>query len=223
MKISWRTEWPSVALLAVMVLLSAIVWTAVPDRMPVHWGPSGAPDRFGTRVEGLLIIPVVAAALYALMVVVPRFDPLRANYGRFAGAYAGLRALVVGFLAALHAIVVASALGWQASMLVAVPLLCGLLFAGTGALLDRLQPSWFVGIRTPWTLSSDEAWTKTHRLGGRLFIATGVLTILLALLRVPWIYLAMLGLLVGSTVVLVAYSYLAWKQDPHRTRPGLPS
>ncbi|MDR7420734.1 MAG: SdpI family protein [Armatimonadota bacterium] len=222
MRRSWRTEWPSLGLLAAMIVLSALAWPAAPDRIAVHWGPSGEPDRFGGRLEGLATVPAAAVALYVLMTVVPRFDPLRQNYARFEGAYAGLRALVIAFLAALHAIVVAGALGRRVPVSVAVPLVCAGLFAAIGGLLDRLQPTWFVGIRTPWTLSSEASWVKTHRLGRRLFMAMGGATGLLAVMRVPWVYGAVLGMLLGVSALLIVYSYVAWKHDPHRTRPGIP-
>jgi uncharacterized membrane protein len=220
MSTSWRTEWPSVALLIAMCTLSAIAWGAVPDRMAVHWGPAGIPDRFGGRAEGLLTVPAIAGLVYGLMLVLPRFDPLRANYARFTGAYAGLRAMVVAFMAGLHAIIIGWTLGARVSMLVAVPLLSGLLLAGLGVILGRLQPTWFVGIRTPWTLSSQESWTKTHRLGGRLFIAMGLAIALLALRKTAWVVPIMVGLLLGVTTVLVVYSYVVWKRDPHRTGGG---
>jgi hypothetical protein len=89
MKVSWRTEWLSVTLIALMCVLSAIAWDAVPDRMAVHWGPAGTPDRLGNRAEGLLAMPAIAGAVYAVMIVLPRFDPLRANYARFSNAYPG--------------------------------------------------------------------------------------------------------------------------------------
>ena len=58
--------------------------------------------------------------------------------------------------------------------LIAVSL--GLLFIVLGSCLDRVRPNWFVGIRTPWTLSSRLSWTKTHRVGGWLFVASGMAT-----------------------------------------------
>ncbi len=54
----------------------------------------------------------------------------------------------------------------------------GLLFYYIGVLMENAERNWFIGIRTPWTLSSDRVWRQTNRLGGRLFRAAGIAAML---------------------------------------------
>ena len=84
------------------------------------------------------------------------------------------------------------------------------------SVLGKVRPNWFVGIRTPWTLSSTCSWDKTHRLGGRLFLACGIATLVCGLVRPTRGVFVMLGTILPSTLVLVAYSYLVWRGDPDR-------
>jgi uncharacterized membrane protein len=95
------------------------------------------------------------------------------------------------------------------------------LFVLFGSVLGQVQPNWFVGIRTPWTLSSAESWSRTHRLGGWLFIALGVLFALTGLLKIGSFAFVVIGAAVAVVAVLVVYSYVIWRNDPsRRTTPN---
>jgi uncharacterized membrane protein len=101
----------------------------------------------------------------------------------------------------------------------AVPALVGALFLGVGSVLGKVRPNWFVGIRTPWTMSSKRAWVRTHRLGGFLFIALGALFIVTGFAKIRWFaYLAMGGVF-AVVAVLFVYSYWVWRTDPEKLAP----
>ena len=220
MKLSWRTEWPHWLLLAAMFVFAAATWGSAPDRIPVHWGIGGQVDRWGGKFEGLLAIPLLSLGIYVLMIVLPRFDPGRANYDAFAGPYATLRLGIIVVMAALYALIILWVRGVQVSIGVWVPLIVGALFIVIGNLLGKVRPNWFVGIRTPWTLSSKLAWNRTHRAGGWLFILMGVLMMACAALRTEWAVWVMLGVGVAGTLGLVVYSYVLWRRDPDKTLPA---
>jgi uncharacterized membrane protein len=220
MKFSWRTEWPHWLLLAGMLVLAWASWGAAPDRIPVHWGLGGHVDRYGGKFEGLLAIPLLALGIYLLMLFFPRIDPGRANYEAFARAYATFRLSLVVLMAALYGLVQLWMSGHQVSMDAAVPLLVGGLFVVLGNLMGKLRPNWFIGIRTPWTLSSKVAWTRTHRAGGWLFVVLGLLFMAFGVLRARWL-LWLLGVVgIGGLLGLTAYSYLLWRGDPEKTPPA---
>ena len=86
--------------------------------------------------------------------------------------------------------------------------------------LREVRPNWFVGVRTPWTLSSRLSWTKTHQLAGRLFVASGAVTLLCGLARPAWGVFVMLGTILPSALAMTAYSYMVWRDDPERTPPS---
>lgn len=174
MRVTWRSELPMWLLLAGMFALAAITWAWAPNRIPVHWDVAGQVDRYGSKAEGLLGIPLLAAGVYLLMLLLPRVDPGRANYDRFAGAYLVIRTGIITLLALLYGVVHLWIRGRQVDVTAVVPLLVGGLLVVVGNLMGKIRPNWFVGIRTPWTLSSQTAWSSTHRVGGWVFVGMGL-------------------------------------------------
>jgi uncharacterized membrane protein len=221
MKTNWRIELALLLLIALMFGAALVVWPSAPSEIPVHWNASGQVDRYGGKFEGLLLLPLVALGLYLLMRYLPNIDPGRLNYARFGGAYTAIRAGVLLLMAGIYGMVIAWVLGSPVDMSRAVPLAVGALFVLFGSVLGQVQPNWFVGIRTPWTLSSTESWSRTHRLGGRLFVALGVLFALTGLLNVGSFGFVVIGTAVAVVAVLVVYSYVIWRNDPsRRTTPN---
>lgn len=220
MKISWRSEWPHWLLLAAMFALSAWSWADAPARIPVHWNLHGQVDRYGGRFEGVFGPPFEALGLYLLLLVLPRIDPGRANYPSFAAAYSVVRFGVLALFAALHGIVQLSAHGRPIHVDTWVPLLIGAMFVVLGNLFGKLRPNWFIGIRTPWTLSSKIAWTRTHRAGGWFFILLGVLLGAFAVVREDWMLWLVIGTGVAGVAGLTLYSYILWRGDPDKTAPA---
>jgi uncharacterized membrane protein len=222
MRANWRTELPQLLLIAAMFLATAATWPSAPGRVPMNWGLNGEPDRYGGRFEGLLLLPLIALGLYLLFLYLPRLDPKRANYERFRGAYTIVRVAVLAVLAAIHLF----ALMWVWGMdprASAVNMLVGVLFVVIGGVMGKFRPNWFVGIRTPWTLSSGLSWTKTHRLGGWLFVLMGLALIALGFLEPGLTAVAVPALAVGSVVVLYAYSYLVWRGDADKEQSARPT
>jgi uncharacterized membrane protein len=220
MKFSWRSEWPHLVLLAGMFALAAASWSTAPDRIPVHWGLRGGPDRFGGRFEGLLAIPLLTAGLYLLMLFLPRIDPGRANYAAFSHAYATFRLALVVLMATLYGAIHLWLHGHPVAVETLAPLAIGAFFIVLGNLLGKVRPNWFIGIRTPWTLSSKLAWTRTHRAGGWVFVAIGVLMMATGLVRTEWAVWVMAVAGGGSVLGLVVYSYVLWRRDPEKTPPA---
>lgn len=219
MRLSGRGEWPQLLLLTAMFGAAFAAWGSSPDRIPVHWGMSGAPDRWGGRFEGLLLLPLLALGLYLLLAFLPRFDPARVSYAAFAGAYAVVRMAVLALLAALEALVLLWIHGQRMNVGVAVPVLLGLMFIVIGIVLPGLEPNWFVGIRTPWTLSSRRSWVASHRVGRQVMIAAGVLMLAAGAIGRPWAMLAALALLMIGMIATVAFSYRVWRDDPDKLPP----
>jgi immunity protein, SdpI family len=93
----------------------------------------------------------------------------------------------------------------------------GLALVVMGNYLPKVKSNWFVGVRTPWTLSSEASWRQTHRLAGWLFTLGGLLTFITALVRPDVAPAVMIGVLAASAGASVVYSYFAWKHDPERT------
>jgi uncharacterized membrane protein len=220
MKFQWKVEVPQWIVLAAMFAAGAIAWPNAPERIPAHWNISGQVDRYGGKFEGLLLMPLIALGIYVLMLVLPRIDPGRANYARFAGAYTVIRMTVLGifalFYTGLHVWL------WTGHLNIAqlAPIVMGLLAIVLGTVLGKIRPNWFVGIRTPWTLSSKMSWGRTHRAGGWVFVSVGLATIVSAFIGPRVAFWVLIGGLVGGTVALIVYSYLVWRQDPDKLPPA---
>ena len=137
-----------------MFLLAVVTWPSAPERIPVHWNLAGQVDRYAAPLEALLGLPVVALAVYVLLLFAPRVDPKRANYAGFAGAYAIVRLCALAILALVYRLIHLWLRGIAVDPSTVLPFACGILFLVLGAVMPRLEPNWLVGIRTPWTLAS---------------------------------------------------------------------
>jgi uncharacterized membrane protein len=99
-------------------------------------------------------------------------------------------------------------------------LLVGALFFLVGNLMGKIRPNWFVGVRTPWTLSSKRSWTRTHRFAGWVFVVGGLCFMGAGVFRAHVMWNVAAGLLVAGIIATVVYSYLVWRTDPDRVPPA---
>jgi uncharacterized membrane protein len=223
MKPIWRAELVQLLVIAAMFLLAAWSWPHVPDRLPVHWNLQGEVDRWGGKFEGLFLLPLVTLGLYFLLMIVPRFDPGRLNYQNFAKAYSVIRIVMVLFMAFLYVMTVLAAFGYEFNSTTVVLGAMAVLFAVLGNFMGKIRPNWFVGVRTPWTLSSKLSWDKTHRLAGWLFMLMGATFGVLALVPTGWMFAFVMTINGVSLVWMIVYSYLVYRNDPNRTQPAATS
>jgi uncharacterized membrane protein len=162
----------------------------------------------------------VALGVWLLIRFLPRFDPGRANYANFIGAWATLQVAIMTLLTTVYGVVQAAARGRAIEVRTVMPLALGALFVVLGNLLGKLRPNWFFGIRTPWTLSSAESWNRTHRAGGWVFVGLGLLTMATAVVAPGQSILVMVGLVLVSSIGLAVYSYAVWRRDPDKVPPA---
>jgi uncharacterized membrane protein len=223
MKLSWRFELVQLLIIAAMFAVAAWSWPQLPDRLPVHWNLQGQVDRWGGKFEGLLVLPIITLGLYLLMILVPLVDPGRGNYRNFANAFNIIRMALVLFLVLLYAVTILAAFGRQPDMTTVMLVAIGVLFIVFGNVMPKIRPNWFVGVRTPWTLSSKLSWDKTHRLAGWLFVFMGALFLVLVIVPNGWMFAVILTIDAICVVWLMIYSYLVYRRDPHRTHPAATS
>ena len=207
-----RKWYPAIVALAV-VIFTAAVYGRIPEHVPVHWGLDGDVDRYGSRAEGALLMPFLMLGTWALMKVLPTIDPRRENYTKFAGTYELFVNAVLTTLALMHVALVGAALGWPISIARVVPALVGTLFVILGNALPRARPNWWFGIRTPWTLTNERVWTRTHRVAGYLLAASGAVLVLVALVPGRWPIALAIGSVIVASLSSIVYSFIAWKQE----------
>lgn len=211
-------KWIPLLIVVAAFVATAVVYPKLPASIPTHWNLSGQPDKWSGRFWGAWLMPVFILGAWALFRILPAIDPRGGNYVKFGGAFEGIVTAVMLFMLALHIVVLRAALGHPSDMRRVVPIGIGLLFLVIGNLLPRARPNWFVGIRTPWTLSSDRVWEKTHRLGGRVFVVAGILMVLAGILAVRWAHVVAFTVLLVSVAVILVYSYLEWKREQSSAR-----
>ena len=210
-------QWYPVVLALVAVAMSAAVYRRLPDTMAVHWDLDGNPNGWMPRAIGAAFGPVFLIVLWALLRTVPRIDPRAENYARFSEAYEVIVASVLVLILVTHGIVLAVALGRHVSVARVVPALVGALFVVIGNMMPLVRPNWWFGIRTPWTLSNDRVWARTHRLAGYCMTAGGLVMIVAALvLPAPLGVPVLLAVAVAATIGPALYSYLTWKRETGR-------
>jgi uncharacterized membrane protein len=215
-KTAWRMEAVLLVIVATMFAGAFVVWPQAPDQIPMHWNLHGEVDGYGGKFEGLLGLPCLALGIYLAMRFLPRIDPGRANYARFGTPYTVIRAGIIGVMAAIYAVVLVWTMGVRIDVALVVPVIVGTLFVVFGGVLGKIRPNWFVGIRTPWTMSSKQSWVRTHRLGGWLFMALGVLFIGTGLSKISALAYFSFGGILIVVVTLFGYSYIVWRNDPEK-------
>ena len=204
------------AAIALVLILTAVMtlvaYPVMPDVVASHWNAAGELNGTMPKFWGLALIPLLMYGFCALFVVLPRIDPLRNNYQKFQDYYEGFILVFAAFFFFIQLQIILWGLGIHVSPNLTMPVMIGGLFVYIGFLMEHAEPNWFVGIRTPWTLSSDSVWTKTHQRAGTLFKLAGVVSMIGAL---AGIYASLFILVPAITVALytVVYSYVEFKRE----------
>ena len=209
-----RRELLQIVILALPFVLAATWWNRCPAVVVTHWGIHGQPNGWMPKAPGLLLAPMLNVALCLLFVFLPRIDPrLRGNpaadtarYRRILRVY---RYAITIFIAAAAVAVIAVAAGWRVDIgLLAVDGTLAL-FVVMGNFLGNLEPNYFVGCRTPWTLQDGETWRATHRTTGR-FMVFGALALLVAGFFVAREVAVYLLIVYGVGLATWSLGYSAW-------------
>ncbi|MCE9540955.1 SdpI family protein [Candidatus Kaiserbacteria bacterium] len=207
-----RAAYGAVWLLALAAFLAGIYFFRdLPDPMVSHWNAVGTPDGYMGKLLGVSLMPAVILLSSFVFLAITRIDPLRRNIESFRGTYNTFVVLVGIVLAVIQAAVLAVNLGASFNIgVVIMPAVGALLFA-VGVLLPSTKRNFFIGIRTPWTVSDDVVWERTHALGGFIFKVLGVVAIFSIIAPSYAVYLFLAPLFV-AVVGLIIYSYVVYRE-----------
>lgn len=208
-------------LIALMAAISAYGFSAIPADALIasHWNLAGEADRFAPRDYILIGLPALAVLLSLVFLAVPLIDPRKEHVEKSRGLFLTAWIGAIGVIAAAHAAIVSdAALGLVAPPKVILGAV-GALFVVLGNYMAKSRSSWFIGLRTPWTMTSENAWIAANRTSGYLFVLTGVGTIGAAFLSDAGMTATILiaGALTAAVAGIVV-SYFAWRADPDRAR-----
>ncbi|WP_309089899.1 SdpI family protein [Domibacillus sp.] len=202
-----------IVLLAFFASIAALPY--LPDQIATHWGPSGEADGYSSKWFGALFGPAMILLIGGLFKLLPKIDPRRQNYDKFQSSYSIITNASLTLIFVIHLLLLTNGLGYEVHMDTAVSLLIGALFMIIGNYMPRMRPSYFVGIRTPWTLADDRIWTKTHRTGGWLFAAGGLVLMASALLPAAVKIPTLIGVVILIISIPYLQSYLLFKKSQH--------
>jgi len=201
-----------VAVLILTLAITALAYPALHDQVPSHWNAAGGVDGYLPTLWGVLIIPILMVPFTALFFLLPRLDPLKENYKKFQPYYEGFILVFAVFLAFIQLQILLWGLGIQVSPNLVFPIIFGTLFIYIGFLLEHAEQNWFVGIRTPWTMSSEQVWKKTHAIGGVLFKITGIVTLAGVFFGTYALWFCVVPVIIVA-IYLVIYSYLEYQRE----------
>lgn len=142
----------------------AVAYPHLPAQVASHWNAAGEVDGFMSRGWGAFLSPAIFAFIAALLYAVPRVDPKRENIAKFRKYF---DCFVVAFSFVFYYIFLLTLL-WNAGYVFdfaafLIPPLAGLFYL-VGMILPHTELNWTIGIRTPWTMSSEAVWKKTHEV-----------------------------------------------------------
>jgi uncharacterized membrane protein len=184
--------------------------SSLPDPVPSHWDANGQVNGTMPKPWGVLIVPIVMAILWAVFLVLPRVSPKGFEMGSFSTAWGILTVSILAFMLFVEVLTLSAAR--TAAPLPPGPVFIGigLLFAVIGVALGKTTRNFFAGIRTPWTLASEEVWKRTHRLASKLFVAVGLIVVATGFIKLSW--WVMIAAIAFGVLVPVVYSYVIYRR-----------
>jgi len=210
MKINKRTEFIIFLIILALFGLGIYFYPQMPSLMASHWNSQGEADGYLPRFWGLFIIPLISVFLALLFHFIPKIDPLQENVVKFRPYFDNFVLLILLFLFYLYLLTLVWNLNYRFDIRRYLLPFLALLFYYCGILIEKAKRNWFIGIRTPWTLSDDKVWAKTHHLGGKLFRICSLLALLGWLIPQIAFYLVILPVVLFS-FFLVVYSYYQYR------------
>jgi len=207
-----KTEVVPITLILLGLLASFYFYAHFPEQVPTHWNYRGEIDGWASKGFGAFFFPFLNLGIYLLFLFLPYLDPKKNRYQDFRKAYHVFKTMLITFMTFMYFYTGLAGLGYNVSISTVTPVAIGILFVIIGNYLGKIKSNWFMGIRTPWTLSNEEVWNKTNRLGGKMFIIMGLITIFGVFFpsEIFWIIFIISISLAG--LVPIIYSYILYRK-----------
>lgn len=205
-------------IIAVLASVLAFLEIGIDTQVPAQWDAEGNVTAYRSPLLAFSVIPAVQLVLMFVLSKLHVFEPRADNLEKSWKAVLGIMTAVFAFLTAVHFMIIGSAAKLFDQSPTIIFVMIGLMFAVIGNYSNKLHSTFFVGIRTPWTLSSETVWRKTHRAAAKPFVLGGILTAILPfILDEETMAVTSTFLLSGVALYPVAYSWLAWRREQQDT------
>ena len=199
-------------LVALSFVISAYFYPQMPEKMATHWNAKGEVNGYMSPFWGIFLMPLMIVGIAALFFIIPKIDPLKKNILKFKEHYERFIIIILFFMLFINSHVILWNLGIELNVNMIMSAGIGILLFYTGDFLSHAKRNWFIGIRTPWTLSNENVWKKTHEKGSLLFKLSGILALIGIIIPNYAIWLMMIPILLSSTYLIV-YSYILYSKE----------
>ena len=188
-----------ISIVGIILLGAYVAWMypGLPDPMPTHWNAAGEVDGYSSKPVGAAIIASIPVLSFVIFKLIPVISPRGFRTESFTGTLNIIMVATVMFGCVLGVGLVRASHDTSINISSFVYVAVGLLFVVMGNFLGKVRKNFFLGIRTPWTLASDEVWAKTHRLGGWCFVIAGV-------------FMAIMGVVAPTSTWFIASIISTW-------------
>ena len=199
-----------------VILLSFIIgiyfYPQMPEKIASHWNAHGQVDGYMSKFWGLFLMPLLSMMLFLLFIAIPKIDPLKHNIEKFREYYDGFVVLIIVYLFYVYLLTIFWNIGIRFNMVQPLAPAMGILFYYIGILIENAKRNWFIGIRTPWTLSSEKVWEKTHKIGGKLFKIAGVIAFIGVFFQRYVLFFILVPIILVAAYTIV-YSYFEYQKE----------
>jgi uncharacterized membrane protein len=209
MKLSQHTV-INICLILAAFAFAAAMYNSLPESVPTHWNDQGIVNGYTPKPLGVFILPLMMLGVYLMFLIVPSISPSGFRINRFIHVYWILCTVTIGFLLVMTIFALLKAQGSSVPLNRVVNAGIGVLIIVIGNFLGKVTKNFFVGIRTPWTLASDEVWFRTHRLAGISFVIAGFIVLIAAALGYGGSWVAFI--IIGAALISIIYSAVIYKR-----------
>ncbi|MFH1209331.1 MAG: DUF1648 domain-containing protein [archaeon] len=201
----------SLVIILISFIISIYLYPRMPEQMASHWNINGNVDGYSSRFIALFIIPMISLVLLLIFAIIPKVDPLKKNIKEFIHYYEFFILILIIFLFYLYILTIFWNFGLRFNFISVLAPAFAILFYYIAILLEKSKRNWFIGIRTPWTLSNDKVWDKTHKLASILYKISAFIC-LIAIFFQKYALLFIIAPIIIFSIYLVIYSYTEYKK-----------
>ncbi len=200
-----------VILIIVSFLIGIYFYPQFPDQIATHWGTGNQANGYSSKAFGLFFMPILSVFMFILFIALPKFEPYKKNFDQFKKYFQNFINIIFAFLFYIYLITIIWNLGFRFNMTQILSPAFALIFYYAGVLTSKAKQNWFVGFRTPWTMSNEEVWNKTHKISSKLFKISGLICLLSIFLPNLSVFFIIVPVILTSVFVF-AYSYIEFKK-----------
>ena len=187
------------------MFVGLLLWNKLPDTMATHFGSDNTPNGWSSKTFTVIGLPLLLLVLHWVSVGITLNDPKKCNIGKMMFTVVFWIIPIVSLFA--NGATLLYALGWKVDIGLIISILVGFVFILLGNYLSKNRQNYTVGIKLPWTLSSEDNWDKTHRMASKLWVVGGILLIVNGFIRNINLTFFVLMILI---VVPTAYSFFLY-------------